>query len=681
MKLCLTCQTCYDDEVALCTTAGHPALKEGRKGTRFVGRYRLDRLLGGGQWGTVYAGTHDALDRQDAIKLLQMDFILETAKRASPHLLADFDALDRFRKDTVQRFQREAKTAGRLTHQNLVRIYDHGLLSDDEGYISMELIEGQTLQQHIHNLAPVPCASVISIARQIAAGLKAAHKSNIIHRDLKPANIMLMWDEGELQVKVLDFGLAKLKEDVLSAGGLTASGTLLGTPYYMSPEQCMGQRDLDHRSDIYSFGVILFEMLAGHRPFEGQSVTEIALKHIREQPPSVTSFRGDLPATLAQLVDQSLRKAAEERPSSMTEILARLSEPERTMPLLAADAPDSNRRNPIYDASADTLEGALATSPMKGEDGQAPSTPLVRAVVPQRKAASKIRLYDLAKELKLDTKRLIEEVRREGVDVSVPSNAISKELAEKIREKYFPTKHARSPRRVVKVVKRAARAIVADSEATQQSVSATEDFGALLDQFEREQRELEVREPQDFGALLDEFEREQQRAQETLGQIEEGLIVEGEIKRLTEYGAFVDLGGIDGLLHVTNMSWAYVEHPRDIFKVGDIIQAKILSFDKERERISLGYKQLLPDPWQLVDEKYETGDQIRGYGTRFVERGLLVEIEWGVEGLVPLNEMSFSWRDQYMKGSLPLDNRVMCTIRSIDSDARQMTLSLRDKVW
>jgi serine/threonine-protein kinase len=264
-------------------------------------KYRLDERLGVGGMGTVYRATHLLIERPVAVKVL------------SPRLVADDTARERFR--------REARAAGRLQHSNAVAVTDFGETREGVVYLVMELLEGRPLREVLAREAPLDPARAVSLMLQISAAVEAAHEAGIIHRDLKPGNIFLVQrPDSPYIVKVLDFGIAKIAAD--DEGNLldtlTGTGVMIGTPRYMSPEQCDGAQ-LTPASDVYSLGVILYEMLTGQTPFTGASPLALALKHSAESPRPLRELVATVPPALEAVVLHALEKAAEARPADAGE--------------------------------------------------------------------------------------------------------------------------------------------------------------------------------------------------------------------------------------------------------------------------------------------------------------------------------------------------------------------------
>jgi serine/threonine-protein kinase len=287
MKTCPQCSKTYGDHLQVCPDDQSPLVIAGLGtgdpmiGRLLDGRYRLEKKIGEGGMGAIYKAVHTGMGRTCAIKLLTL--------------------LSPGNDDAVARFKREAKMASRIDNPHAVTIYDFGQSEDGTLFLAMELIDGVALSRLVAQERVLPATRAIHIASQIAEGLAAAHALEIIHRDLKPDNIMLTRKGAALDyVKVLDFGIAKTVADD-SADNLTKTGFVLGTPVYMSPEQLLGEK-LDPRSDIYSLAIIVYEMLSGRLPFEGENQQSIMMKRITSEPVRITRFAPSISEALERAV-------------------------------------------------------------------------------------------------------------------------------------------------------------------------------------------------------------------------------------------------------------------------------------------------------------------------------------------------------------------------------------------
>lgn len=266
-------------------------------GTTVGGRYRIIERIGVGGMGTVYRATQAGLERQVALKILKRDLTWD--------------------RDTVTRFHREARAMSLLTHPNTVRVFDFGQTRDGLLYFAMELLEGELLTARIEREGALDVRDAIRVTQQILRSLSEAHTKGIIHRDLKPDNIYLARIEGhpEPVVKVLDFGIAKVIQGDRMIDQLeTQAGTVFGTPRYMSPEQAQGKR-LDPRSDIYSVGILLYQLLTGRAPFVDDDAVVVMAKHIRERPDPLRAAAPDrpIPPSLDRVVLRALEKDPDRR--------------------------------------------------------------------------------------------------------------------------------------------------------------------------------------------------------------------------------------------------------------------------------------------------------------------------------------------------------------------------------
>jgi tRNA A-37 threonylcarbamoyl transferase component Bud32 len=279
------------------STIAAPSLSDPLVGRVLDEKYRLDRRLGEGGMGTVYRATHLLIERPVAVKVLHQRFVEDEAAQ--------------------ERFRREARAAGRLRHTNAVTVTDFGRTADGCVYIVMELLEGRNLREVLAFESPLESGRAVALMLQVAAAVEAAHESGVIHRDLKPANIFIVQPKNAPPlVKVLDFGIAKLAADSVDDSeqqALTLTGVMIGTPRYMSPEQCDGAH-LTPTADVYSLGIILYEMLTGSTPFTGASPLAVALQHSSKPPRRPTELVANIPLELERVALHALEKNPLNRP-------------------------------------------------------------------------------------------------------------------------------------------------------------------------------------------------------------------------------------------------------------------------------------------------------------------------------------------------------------------------------
>jgi serine/threonine protein kinase len=305
MNSCPICEATYPNTYAVCPQDGTPLVDvtAWSPGTLVRGKYRIISKVGQGGMGAVYKALHVAFDESRALKVISRELMTDEL--------------------FVKRFKHEAVITRKLQHPNAVRVDDIDEAEDGRPFIVMEYIEGQSLKKLIQEHGALPVPRVCSIVKQVAAALEAAHGLGLVHRDIKPDNIVLIEaPEGE-QAKVLDFGIAKLKEGRKgdTAGmTLTGTGVVIGTPQYMSPEQAMGKRgdQLDGRSDLYSLGVVMYQMLTGDLPFKADTTMEMLLAHLQKPPTPFHVLRPELQIgeAVASLVMKTLEKDRELRPAT-----------------------------------------------------------------------------------------------------------------------------------------------------------------------------------------------------------------------------------------------------------------------------------------------------------------------------------------------------------------------------
>ena len=332
-----------------------------------VGPYRIEKKLGQGGMGAVYEAVHETIERRVAIKVL------------NPQLAQN--------SDVAVRFINEARAVNLVNHPGLVQVSDFGQMPDGTAYIVMELLEGETLSKRLARLGgKMPLPEILKLVRQITSALQAAHLKGIVHRDLKPDNVMLVTESDpesgtRERVKLLDFGIAKLGG---ASQGVNKSNTqtdaVLGSPEYMSPEQCKGGVNIDQKADLYSLGVIMFRLLSGRLPFNAEGVGALMAMHIYEKVPDLKPLAPDAPPELVALIEKMLSKASEDRPTAaqvqyeIEQIASRVG-----MPMVTNSMQAIRSQIMTADSMPDSVRGI---STLGGASGQAAVVPVKKSRAP-----------------------------------------------------------------------------------------------------------------------------------------------------------------------------------------------------------------------------------------------------------------------------------------------------------
>jgi len=313
MKYCSVCHEKFDDSVSFCPKDGEVLEEDSGSlvGKALDGQYQIEVLLGKGGMGAVYKARHILLGDRVAIKVLPPEMRGNT--------------------EWLRRFQREGQAARRFRHPNAVTVYDLRTSADGTIYLVMEYVEGNTLDVELKKRGKFTPADAVTVLTPVMSVLNAAHAMGVVHRDLKPENIMIGKPStgGEPVVKLLDLGIAKLREvagsEPTGSTNLTVAGQMLGTPYYMSPEQWGdmprdGNHEIDGRADIYSLGVVIYELIAGQRPFTGFSLPELRRQHTNHTPPSLHELDASVPQAFSDAVVRAIAKDRSDRQSTAGEL-------------------------------------------------------------------------------------------------------------------------------------------------------------------------------------------------------------------------------------------------------------------------------------------------------------------------------------------------------------------------
>jgi serine/threonine-protein kinase len=301
-----------------CPVTGRPFgnVAERMIGRTLGGKYRLERAIGQGGMGTIFEATHTGIGSKVAVKLLHEAF----AEKREP----------------VQRLYREARATGAVGHPGIIRVFDVGETADGIPFLVMELLAGESLGEHIERLGPRPLGFVLDVGAQMLSAMHAAHEAGIVHRDLKSDNVFLLAGEGDgVRVKILDFGISKITTPEGESLRLTQTGSVLGTPYYMAPEQARGFKDLDRRVDIYAAGVILYELLLGTIPHRASNYNALLIEILTQDVGPFGHLRPDVPERLEAAVLRALCRSREARWPDAASLKAELDAIRAALPAAA----------------------------------------------------------------------------------------------------------------------------------------------------------------------------------------------------------------------------------------------------------------------------------------------------------------------------------------------------------